>query len=292
MKFNKIFSAIIITVISLNFFIQCKDNNQAPHQASERFKIGWEKLKEIDGDAGERVIESLQDISPDLGKFIIEYAFGDIYSRAGLDLKTKELCVISALAAMGTAEPQLKVHINGALNVGNSKTEVIEAFLHTSVYYGFPAALNAVNATKEVFEERIEKGVTDTESERYFPIPSNPYNVGIEWLNKLKENQANILKDNYSEVAPEILKYIIEYAYGEIISRPVLTLRERELMTIAMLTAIGNASSQLKFHIEGALNIGCSKEEIKEVMLLMTVYAGFPAAINGITNLKKVLITR
>lgn len=69
---------------------------------SERYKIGWNKLKEIDGEAGEKVINSLKDISPDLGKFIIEYAFGDIYTRDGLDLKSKEIAVVAALTAMGT----------------------------------------------------------------------------------------------------------------------------------------------------------------------------------------------
>ena len=59
---------------------------------SERFNRGWEKLKEIDDEAGKKVIESLKEISPDLGRFIIEYSFGDIYSRDGLDLKSKENC--------------------------------------------------------------------------------------------------------------------------------------------------------------------------------------------------------
>jgi 4-carboxymuconolactone decarboxylase len=58
-------------------------------EQSDRYKRGWEKLKEIDGEAGEKVFNSLKDISPDLGKFIIEYAFGDIYTREGLDLKSK-----------------------------------------------------------------------------------------------------------------------------------------------------------------------------------------------------------
>lgn len=72
---------------------------------SERYIRGWEKLKEIDGEAGEKVFESLQDISPDLAKFIIEYAFGDIYTRKGLDLKSKEIAVVASLTAMGTAQP-------------------------------------------------------------------------------------------------------------------------------------------------------------------------------------------
>ena len=80
-------------------------------QKIDRYENGWKKLKEIDGEAGEKVINSRKHISPDLGKFIIEYAFGDVYTRDGLDLKSKEIAVVAALTALGTAQPQLKVEI-------------------------------------------------------------------------------------------------------------------------------------------------------------------------------------
>jgi 4-carboxymuconolactone decarboxylase len=119
---------------------------------------GFEKLKEIDGEAGERIIESLKDISPDFGRYLIDFPFGDIYSRAGLDLKSREIATLAALVAMGNALPQLKVHIHGALNVGCSRTEVIEVIIQMEVYAGFPAALNGLSSAKEVFNERNMKG--------------------------------------------------------------------------------------------------------------------------------------
>ncbi|WNO06729.1 carboxymuconolactone decarboxylase family protein [Rhodoferax mekongensis] len=118
---------------------------------NERFNRGWEKLKEIDGKAGENVIESLRDIAPDFAKLLIEFPFGDIYSRSGLDLKSRELAVVAALTALGNARPQLIVHIHGALNVGCSKQEIIEVIMQMTVYAGFPAALNGIFAAKEVF---------------------------------------------------------------------------------------------------------------------------------------------
>jgi 4-carboxymuconolactone decarboxylase len=84
---------------------------------SERYDRGWEKLKEIDGHAGENVIEALKDIAPDLARYIIEFPFGDVYSRGVLSLKEREIATVAALAALGNAQPQLKVHIHGALNV-------------------------------------------------------------------------------------------------------------------------------------------------------------------------------
>lgn len=120
----------------------------------DRFTRGWQKLQEIDGQAGENVIESLKRIAPDLGRYIIEFGFGDIYSRPGLDLKSREIATVAALTAMGNATPQLKVHIQAALNVGCTPEEVIEVIMQMALYAGFPAALNGAFAAKEVFEAR------------------------------------------------------------------------------------------------------------------------------------------
>ena len=120
----------------------------------DRYAQGWEKLKEIDGEQGEKVIESLKDIAPDLGRYVIEFPFGDIYSRPGLDLKSREIATVAALTALGNAQPQLKVHIHGALNVGCTREEVLEVIIQMAVYAGFPAALNGISAAKAVFEER------------------------------------------------------------------------------------------------------------------------------------------
>lgn len=126
---------------------------------SDRYKRGWEKPKEIDGKAGEKVIDSLKDIAPDFARYLIEFPFGDIYSRPQLDLKSREIAVVAALTAMGNAAPQLKVHIHGALNVGCSEQEVLEVIMQMAVYAGFPAALNGLTAAKEVFAEREDAAV-------------------------------------------------------------------------------------------------------------------------------------
>jgi 4-carboxymuconolactone decarboxylase len=121
---------------------------------NSRFEKGLEQLSKIDGEAGQKVIDSLQDICPDLGKYTIEYPFGDIYSRPGLDLKSREIATVSALTAMGNCIPQLKVHLHAALNVGCTDEELKEVILQMSVYAGFPAALNGMFAFKEVLSER------------------------------------------------------------------------------------------------------------------------------------------
>ena len=127
-------------------------------EPNERFDRGWEKLKEIDGEAGQRVIDALKSVAPDLARYTIEFPFGEVYSRGGLSLKEREIATVAALTALGHAQAQLKVHIHGALNVGCTRKEVIEVIIQMAVYAGFPAAVNGAFSAKEVFQERDSRG--------------------------------------------------------------------------------------------------------------------------------------
>ncbi len=121
-----------------------------------RYQQGLDRLREIDGAGGEDVIRSLADIAPDLGRYIAEFAFGDIYAREGLTLREREIITIASLLTAGGCEPQLEVHISGALNVGVPPEKIIEVFLQCIPYTGFPRVLNAVSAAKRVFQARQE----------------------------------------------------------------------------------------------------------------------------------------
>jgi len=100
------------------------------------------------------------------------------------------------------------------------------------------------------------------------------------------------LRDSLADVAPELGDWIVDFAYGDVVSRPQLDLRTRELATVAALTALGTAGPQLRSHIKGALNAGCTPREIVEVILQMSVYAGFPAALNGVAAAREVFIAQ
>lgn len=118
---------------------------------SERFITGHKMLQQVDGKGGEAVVESLKDIAPDFARYLLEFPFGDIYARPGLDLRSREIATVAALTAMGNAAPQLKVHIGAALHVGLTQDEIVEVIMQMAVYAGFPAALNGLFAAKEVF---------------------------------------------------------------------------------------------------------------------------------------------
>lgn len=119
-----------------------------------RYEKGLENLSAVDGSGGEAVIKALADISPDLGKYIIEFAFGDIYSGSGLSLREREAVTLASLLTLGGCEPQLEVHINGALNTGIPPEKIVEIFLQCVPYTGFPRVLNAVFTAKKIFEEK------------------------------------------------------------------------------------------------------------------------------------------
>ena len=91
-----------------------------------------------------------------------------------------------------------------------------------------------------------------------------------------------------SESFPDFADYLVEFPFGDIYARPGLGLREREIAVVAALCAMGNAAPQLKVHLHAALNVGCTPAEIVEVVMQMAVYAGFPAALNGLAAVKEV----
>ena len=118
----------------------------------DRFEKGMSVLRITNEETIEDIFRELEDIAPDLGRFIVEFPYSEIYTREEVDLKTRELCTVAALTTLGTI-PQLKDHINAALAVGNSPREIVE-IMQMTAYAGFPKAINAIMAAKEVFAQK------------------------------------------------------------------------------------------------------------------------------------------
>ena len=125
---------------------------------NERYARGLKRLAQLDPEAPDRLLRSTAKVAPFFARYGIEFAFGDVYCRSGLDLASRQIATIAALAAMGNAKPQLKVHIHGALQAGCSVEEVTEVLAQMALYAGFPAGFNALYAAEEVFDERAQRG--------------------------------------------------------------------------------------------------------------------------------------
>ncbi len=119
---------------------------------NSRFEKGLKKLFEVDGKTGIEITENLGD----LGRYIVEFAFGDIYCRDGLSLREREIATIAMLTCLGGREPQLDVHIHAGLNVGLTKQEIEEIIIQTVPYAGFPTAINAMNVLKKITQKNTE----------------------------------------------------------------------------------------------------------------------------------------
>jgi 4-carboxymuconolactone decarboxylase len=110
-------------------------------------------MRAIFGPGIESALKGLSSTSPDLARCLVEFPFADIYTRPGLDLKTREMLTVAALTVLGYPQAELKEHIRGALNVGCTRDEILEIIPQMAVYAGFPAALEAVKTAATVFGE-------------------------------------------------------------------------------------------------------------------------------------------
>ena len=127
---------------------------------STRYTRGQEALARIHGHIGEGVMNALGDIAPDFARLIVEFPYGDIYSREGLSPKERQIATIASLVTLGNAPAELKAHIQGGLNVGCTEAEIVEVIMQMAVYAGFPAAVNALLVAKDVFAE-LDKPAPD-----------------------------------------------------------------------------------------------------------------------------------
>ena len=109
----------------------------------ERYRRGVEILQRLSGNGVEQVTNKVAEVAPDFARMTIEFPFGDLYSRGVIDLRTREVAAIAALAALGRI-PQLRVHVGAALNLGIGRDEVVEILMQTAIYAGFPTTLNAL----------------------------------------------------------------------------------------------------------------------------------------------------
>lgn len=122
----------------------------------ERYRRGVHVLQRLSGETIEQVTNKVAEIAPDFARMTIEFPFGDLYSRGALDLATREVAAISALAALGRI-PQLRVHVAAALNLGMSREEVVEILMQVSIYAGFPTALNALAECHDLLVDEKER---------------------------------------------------------------------------------------------------------------------------------------
>lgn len=260
-----------------------------PAAPSDRYTRGLAALAQVAGTAHPTAaLDAVAEIAPDLARITVEFGYGDVWSRPGLTPRQRQIGTIAALAALGNAAPQLRFHIAGALNVGCTRREIVETFIHASVYAGFPAALNALTAAREVFVERGGDDAGLAGPEQPAEPPADRYEAGLAALRDVDGPAGIAVVRSLDDIAPDLGRYLVEFVFGDVYTRPGLDLPTRELATVAMCTALGTAAPQLRIHLRAFLNVGGSRTEIVELLIQMAGYAGFPAALNALAAAREV----
>lgn len=219
---------------------------------------------------------------PEFMEILQRFIFGEIFYIGNLDDKTRELITVVSLATLQTL-PQLKSHINAALNVGNTPLTIREAIYQCAPYIGFPRTLNAISVFNDIMRDRgialpLENASTVSEETRY--------DDGWKIQNELYGDEVRVamktLPDEYRDAIPDILT---SFGFGDFYTRNGLDIKTRELLTLVVLTAAG-ANLQLTAHIIGAQRAGNSQQELLAAMVQAMPYIGMPAALTAINLIK------
>jgi len=245
-----------------------------------RYDRGWAALTALAPQKAQAVQDALADIAPDMGRFIVEFGYGDLFTRPGLDPLSRQTATIAALTALGNAAPQLGFHIEAGLATGLSPEAIVEIIYVTTVFAGFPAGLNALTVAKAVF---AAQGVTVTPPKAHTGQATDRRERGLAEVAVTSQTAGQHVLDSLADIAPDMAAFLLDFSYGDVISRNILTPGQKEIAMIAAATARGTMEPQLKVHIKAGRAVGLSREQIVEVLIQMAGYAGFPASINGLT---------
>ncbi|MEV7023717.1 carboxymuconolactone decarboxylase family protein [Kitasatospora sp. NPDC093558] len=254
-------------------------------QHSTRFARGLAQLAELGGDRAQQIAEPLQETAPDLGRFLVEFAYGDINSRPGLDLQQRQLVKLGALTALGDTRTQLGFEIANALHVGLTPAQVVEALAHLELVVGFPRSLNAVETARLTFAELGVK------AEPYQVEPAaeeDRYARGSDVLREVAGDHGFAVIDALDDIIPDLGKVLVEYAWGEVYSRPGLDYPQRQLITLGAMIAYGDTFKQQKTHLNIALRQGLTPRQLVEVLLQASPFVGFPRTLNSLAALREV----
>jgi 4-carboxymuconolactone decarboxylase len=230
----------------------------------------------------ERVLASMERSMGALGTFAFAVV-GEMWDRPQLSRRDRSLMIVAVLAAQARDE-ELELHTGIGLRHGLTRTEIEEINLHVAAYAGFPAAMAASRRMDKAFREaegvdRIEgreaaEHLGDDERLRRAGEVRDTLTGGR--ANPDPEADLATLREHLGDVGD----WAMRWAFGEIWSRPQLSRRDRSLVVISILTALGQ-DAELAFHVPAGLSHGLTREEIEEIMTHLSLYAGFPRAVDG-----------
>ncbi|QYD73425.1 carboxymuconolactone decarboxylase family protein [Paraburkholderia edwinii] len=212
---------------------------------------------------------ALDRLDPDFKRMLVEHGYAELIARPKLALKHRELVTVAVLSAMGNADSALKYHASGMLNTGWSAEELLETVLHTSVYAGIPLAIAGIRIVLSMLTERgIEVKHRELQAARE---------------STLRESHlAQLLRSQHEQIDSlpvEIREVFTEVAYGAALDGPALSLKDRQLATLAIALAKENQWSAVRLHLKACAQVGWTRGELTEVLIQLTGYIGWPLVL-------------
>ena len=225
---------------------------------------------------------------PEFMQILQRFIFGDVCYTGSLDNRMRELVTITTLTVLSTL-PQLTAHVQASLNAGCTPVEIREAIYQCAPFIGFPKTLNAISTMNEVFVENgIELPLTKqstlaSDAERYekgLAIQVPVYGAEI-------ADRYTWLPGEFAQAVP---RFLTELCFADFNTRTGLDSKTRELLTVVLLAAMGGAEVQVKSHVEGALKVGNTREEVVCALVHASGYMGIPRLFNALNVCKDLLV--
>lgn len=222
--------------------------------------------------------EAVYEVAPGLGHFTDDVLFGEVWPSTDLAPRDRSLVTVAALVSSGKIA-QIGGHAGRALDNGVTPAELGELLTQLALYSGWPNAISAVFELKAVFDARGIAPVTPSTADR-IPLPP-----------EAEAARAATVATHVAPTAPKLAELTDRVLFGDLWQRPELSPRDRSLVTMAALVAIGQPE-QLPFHANRAMDNGLSAAEAAEVVTHVAFYAGWPRAMSAVPVLKSVLEAR
>ena len=225
-------------------------------------------------------LADIQSVSPALARYASEVVLGRLWPRVELSPRDRSIATLSMLIARNHAS-ELAHQVGCALDSGVSAAEVSEIITHLAFYCGWPAAMAAIAATKDVFAAR---GIATQ------ALP--PASPALLPLNEEAEQQrAALVEKGVGPISPGLVKFTAEPLFLDLWQRPALVPRERGIVTVSALIAAGQ-SAQIGYHLNRAMDNGLSAAEAGELVAHAAFYAGWPNAFSATATVGEVLRSR
>lgn len=249
----------------------------------ERRARGIATLSSLTGQAdASQMAAKLEAENGALGSFALDFVLGDIWSRPGLSKRDRNLIVLTMLATLHQTN-QLSYYVPGGLNHGLTATEIREIMTHIAAYAGFPRALDAMAETNRILA-KLGHGPENGKlppAEKFSNAERRQRGAAV--MAKLSGNSASdpdkVIAALAGKLGP-LGAYGIDFAFGEVWARSQLSRRDRSLLVVSVLTALGR-TQELHIHVPAAIRHGVTKAELEELMLTAFAYAGAPLAVEG-----------